>query len=135
MEFTEATLHDQELHGIIRSYSEYSMRRINEALQKWVENDIYFKTEQVGSSRKNELAARLRHLEMHMLLWFAKFENWIPNQPHHALVYMADEKKHGLGFPCDLFESDGITVKQDSVDTEVNRVLKELQMTWKLHQS
>lgn len=126
---------EKELHNIIRAYSEHSMRRINEALQKWVESDKHFKSGLVESSRKNELAARLREMEMHLLLWFAKLENWLPSQPHHALVYMNDEKQHGLGFPSGELEEDGITVKVESVDTEVNRALAELRLKWKLHQS
>lgn len=126
---------EKELHGIVRAYSEHSMRRVNEALQKWVESDRHFKSGQVKSQRKDALANRLREMEMHLLLWFAKFENWLPNQPQHALVWMDDEKQHGLGFPSERQrEKDGIKMKVDSVDTEVNRVLQELQQRWKLQQ-
>lgn len=126
---------EKELHGIVRAYSEHSMRRVNEALQKWVEADKHFKSGQVQSSRREELASRLREMEMHLLLWFAKFETWIPNQPHHALVWMDDEKQHGLGFPCKQErEKDGKKITIESVDSEVNRVLQELQRRWKLEQ-
>jgi hypothetical protein len=27
---------------------------------------------------------------------------WIPHHPKHALVYLADEKKHGVGFPSGI---------------------------------
>ena len=38
------------------------------------------------------------------MLWHAKYEAWIPNHPEHALVYMADEKHHGLGFPGAIYQ-------------------------------
>ncbi len=122
-----ALLNDEEKarHGIIRAYTEHSMRRVNEAIQRWLDGDKQFKTGQVQSSRQEQLADSLRELEMHLLLWRAKFEYWIPNNPEHALVYMADEKAHGLGFPKDrLIEADGR--KSGGVDTEVTRVLDEL---------
>src|SRR5260370_19323980 len=122
-----ALLNDEEKarHGIIRAYTEHSMRRVNEAIQRWLDGDKQFKTGQVQSSRQEQLADSLRELEMHLLLWRAKFEYWIPNNPEHALVYMADEKAHGLGFPQDrLIEADGR--KSGGVDTEVTRVLDEL---------
>jgi len=125
-------LDDEEkpLHGIIRAYTEHSMLRVNEAIQRWLDCDKRFKTGQVQSSRQEQLADSLRELEMHLLLWRAKFEYWIPNNPEHALVYMDDEKKHGLGFPRDhLIEVDGR--KSGGVDTEVTRVLEELRRRWK----
>jgi hypothetical protein len=47
------------------------------------------------------------------LLLVFKYETWIPRNPKHALVYMADEQQHGLGFP-------------DGIDQLVDEVLKEL---------
>lgn len=123
---------EKALHGVIRAYTVYSMRRVNEAIQKWLERDKQFKTGQVNTSRREELAATLRELEMHLLLWHAKYEYWIPNQPNHALVYMADEKAHGLGFPRDrVMEVNGIKTKLRGVDAEVAGVLEELRGKWK----
>lgn len=122
---------EKELHGIIRAYTEYSMRRINEAMAAWIDRDKYFKTGQVKSNRREKLAERLRDLEMHLLLWQAKYQFWIPDHPEHALVYMEDEKGHGLGFPKDRLEMVGdSTTKVDGVETEVGRVLIELRQRW-----
>lgn len=119
---------ERALHGIIRAYTEHSMRRVNEALQHWLETDSLFKMGQVESSRRQALADRLRELEMHLLLWHAKFEYWLPANPGHALVYMEDEKAHGLGFPNDReLERDGKKYHVDGIDTEVRRVLAELE--------
>ena len=35
-------------------------------------------------------------------MWLAKYEAWIPGHPEHALVYVNDEQKHGVGFPREL---------------------------------
>jgi len=123
-------LNDDEkaLHGIIRAYTEHSMRRVNEAMQRWLDTDDQFKTGRVQSERRQALADRLRELEMHLLLWQAKLEYWLPANPGHALVYMEDEKAHGLGFPGDrVLERDGKKYQIDGVDTEVSRVLAELE--------
>jgi len=46
-----------------------------------------------------KLAVFLAQLEAHLVLWVAKYEAWISDQPEHALVFLADEEKHGVGFP------------------------------------
>jgi hypothetical protein len=45
------------------------------------------------------LAAKLNLLASHLILWQAKFETLIPDNPKHALIDMADELDHGLAFP------------------------------------
>ena len=75
------------------------MRSINLAVSEWLKSDVLFKTGVVESQRNRRLAESLFALEIHLLLWHAKYEAWIPNHPEHALVYMVDEKQHGLGFP------------------------------------
>lgn len=52
-----------------------------------------------------ELSELLNQLDAHLLLWLAKYEGWIPNRPDHALVYLADEEEHGLGFPNGIEET------------------------------
>ena len=34
--------------------------------------------------------------------WHAKYEALLPSMPEHALVYLADEEKHGIGFPTGI---------------------------------
>jgi hypothetical protein len=90
---------EKEIHTIIRSYTKHSMRSINLAVSEWLKSDGLFKTGVVKSQRKEQLAETLVALEIHLLLWHAKYEAWIPNHLEHAIVYMDDEKHHGLGFP------------------------------------
>ena len=87
---------EADLHGIIRGITVHAMRPANQAMSKWLEEDIDFRTDSRNSA---ELAVNLNLLASHLMLWHAKFEAWIPVNPKHALVYMADETDHGLGFP------------------------------------
>jgi hypothetical protein len=128
-----ATMNEQEkeLHGIIRAYTEHSLRKVNQAMSDWLKADTTFKTGNVPSVRHRELADELIALEIHLLLWHAKFESWIPGHLEHALVYMADEKEHGLGFPGRRESvENGIAVERRGVDAEVAAVLKELRTKW-----
>jgi hypothetical protein len=94
----------KELHGIIRSTTICSMRPLNLAMGKWLDEDVDFRTGRSTNKKRQELASKLNLLACHLLLWNAKYEAFIPNNPKHALVYMADEQDHGLGFPEGLDE-------------------------------
>lgn len=115
---------EREIHGIIRAYTQYSLRPINLSMSEWLRSDSLFRTGVVKSERRDALAKNLFALEIHLLLWNAKYEDWLPDQPHHALVYMDDEKKHGLGFPGDRSDENGIRI--NGTDNDVAAVLREL---------
>ena len=118
---------EKELHGIIRAYTQHSMRPINLAMLEWLRADTRFRTGVVKSERREQLARNLVDLEIHLLLWNAKYQAWIPSQPHHALVYMLDEKEHGLGFPGDReIDVNGQKLWVQGTDKDVEAVLKEL---------
>jgi hypothetical protein len=118
---------EQELHGIIRAYTEHSLRKVNQAMSDWLKADATFKAGIMPGTRSRELAKALFALEIHLLLWHAKYESWLPGHPEHALVYMADEKAHGLGFPTDrkIIEK-GVEIDSPGVDGEVALMLGEL---------
>ena len=67
--------------------------------------DIYHRTMRGKTEDEARLALLLNQLDAHLLLWLAKYEGWIPNRPDHALVYLADEQQHGLGFPRGVDEA------------------------------
>lgn len=90
---------ERELHGLIRSITMYAMYPNNVAVMRWIADDTYFKSFYGRSDGYGRLADQLDDLHSHLILWKAKYEYWIPNVPNHALVYMNDEKRHGLGFP------------------------------------
>jgi hypothetical protein len=93
---------EKELHSIIRAYTIYIIRPVNELILQWLKEDTYFKAQVGGNGPQSKLARRLARLEAHLLLWQAKYTIWIPDNPLHSLVYLADEKRHGLGFPIGI---------------------------------
>jgi len=96
-------IHDEkELHGLIRSITINSLHPTNQSLQEWLKKDTYFKAQWHRKGVGRELAAKLSELDAHLILWQAKYEAWIPNHEEHALVYLADEERHGVGFPQGL---------------------------------
>lgn len=85
-------------HGLIRAYTRNAMHKLNSDMLKWLANDTYYVR---GNS---QLGLALRQLEAHLVTWLAKYEFWIPGKPERAVVYLADELRHGVGFPKGLDE-------------------------------
>lgn len=108
--------HDEaELHAVIRAYTEHALRPINQAIADWLRADIDNRTMRGKTEDEARLAQLLNQLDAHLLLWLAKYEGWIPNRPDHALVYLADEEQHGLGFPRGVDEAvDAVLAAQRS---------------------
>jgi hypothetical protein len=96
---------EQDLHAVIRGYTDHALRPINAAMRAWLEDDLDNRTTQGKTGLEAEFAEQLNQLDAHLLLWLAKYESWIPGHPDHALVYLADESEHGLGFPTRIEET------------------------------
>lgn len=90
---------EQQLHLLIRTITVHTFRPLNQALLEWLRADRYFRAVSPSHHRLGSLALFLAQLEAHLVLWIAKYEAWIPDHPEHALVFLADEEKHGVGFP------------------------------------
>ncbi len=103
--FDSFTPDEVELHGLIRSMTEHSLRPTNQAMSVWLQSDLTCRTARAATGTRGELAAKLNQLDTHLRLWHAKYEAWIPEDPQHALVYLADEENHGIGFPPRLDET------------------------------
>jgi hypothetical protein len=95
---------EKELHALIRGITIYSLRPTNQSLLNWLKSDTYFKAQKPSRGILGELAEKLAALEAHLILWHAKYETWIPDTSDHALVYLADEDEHGVGFPSGIDE-------------------------------
>jgi len=119
------------LHAVIRAYTEHSLKSVNDAVSDWLKNDSVFKSAIAPVGRRRQLASELFTLEVHLLLWHAKFQAWVPNHPEHALVYLNDEKEHGLGFPVKrevLLKARKVELL--GVETEIAMALTELRDQW-----
>jgi hypothetical protein len=103
---------ETDLHRVIRAYTEHGLRPLNEAMLAWLRDDADHRTTVGKSGQKLELAKLLNQLDAHLLLWLAKYDAWIPNRPQHALVYLADEEEHGLGFPHGIDSAVEVVISQ-----------------------
>jgi hypothetical protein len=102
---------EKNLHSIVRGYTDHVLKPANAALLKWINDDSYFKS-QTGDGSAGKLARSLAALEIHLLMWHAKYEVWIPTNPTHALVYLDDESEHGIGFPHGIDEQVDATLAE-----------------------
>jgi hypothetical protein len=96
---------EKELHEIIRGITVHAMKSTNMEILGWIRRDTYFRGRRRGKRKLGSFADCLSDLHTHLLLWLAKYETWIPNRPEHALVYLDDEQKHGVGFPKQIDEA------------------------------
>ena len=97
---------DEQLdaHKVIRSYTEHAILPLNKQMLDWLAADEYYRSGRVNTDDGQKLFNALHTLQAHLLLWVAKYEAWIPGDPTHALVFLADENKQGVGFPRGIEE-------------------------------
>lgn len=97
--YAEMTDEERKLHSLIRTMTVHTFRSLNQSLLDWLRADRYFRAMSPVHRRLGGLALFLAQLEAHLVLWLAKYEAWIPEHPEHALVFLVDEERHGVGFP------------------------------------
>ena len=90
---------EQALHRVIRAYTEFAMYPLNQAVLRWLDEDTHYRGLTHGGAARLGLPEQLNALDIHVRLWLAKYQGWMPDHPEHALVYLDDEKKHGVKFP------------------------------------
>jgi hypothetical protein len=90
---------EKQLHSLIRAMTVHTFRPLNQSLLEWLRADRFFRAAPPSHRHLGRLALFLADLEAHLVVWVAKYEAWIPNQPEHAVVFLADEEKHGVSFP------------------------------------
>lgn len=94
--YPNMTEEQKRTHGLIRAYTVKAIKPLNEAMSVWLKLDRDFK------HKTDKLGFALQDLEAHLVLWHAKYEFWIPDHPERTLVYLADEERHGVGFPSGI---------------------------------
>jgi len=100
--FDKMNQDEQELHALIRSTTMNSLRQINERLRAWLTDNPELLRKNQSTDEGNRLAKSLNDLQLHLNQWFDKYEAWIPTNKKRTLVYLADEKEQGMGFPEEL---------------------------------
>lgn len=101
------TNEEAELQQLIRSTTMNSQRRVNSEMMEWLKADASFTPLEQPTPPRQELAKQLDTLKLHLNLWFDKYQAWIPNDPKRSLVYLADEKRDGVGFPAGIKDTVG----------------------------
>lgn len=96
---------ERELFDYIRGVTKSSIRHFNKRLLEWVENNDPRKFIPDPSPAIDAFESDLHWLELHLNLWFAKYENVFLTDPKRSLVYLGDEKGHGKKFPPTLNNS------------------------------
>lgn len=100
--YDSMTPDEKELHLLVRGITEHTIKPLNNELLDWLKGDNYFRARTPGLDLLGQLSVSLDRLHAHLTLWQAKYASWFVGNPKHALVYLADEEKHGLGFPREI---------------------------------
>lgn len=108
-----------ELFSLIRGCTMNSMRRVNEELLHWIKDNSVIELSERKLLNSEKFNTQLAQLKKHLNLWFDKYEAVFKLNERRSLIYLADEKEHGIGFPRDL------KTTLDSILAEVNRVKKD----------
>lgn len=99
--FDQLTEDEREIHSLIRSTTLNSMRRVNEELRAWLDRNVDLRRKTETGDARGRLAAELAKLRLHLNQWHDKYAVYMADE-RRCLVYLADEKKQGTGFPKGL---------------------------------
>lgn len=94
---------ERDLFDVVRGMTHYSMVGANQRMLDWL-NDHVSASELIGETSP-EIAAldeSLRDLRLHLSAWFAKYHAVVENDTRRSLVYLDDEKRHGVKFPKEI---------------------------------
>lgn len=97
--YSSFTPEEKELHQMIRAITIHALKPTNESMLVWLQHDQYFRGQKQSNRLLGELPDQLAELQTHLLLWLAMYEFWIPNEPKHSHVFLADERNLGIEFP------------------------------------
>jgi hypothetical protein len=110
--YSEMNQDELELHAIIRSATTNSVNRLNQALKAWLERNEQLLEDLTASELVQRLEEDLSQLELHLNQWFDKYNAFIPSDSRRALIYLADEKQQGVGYPRRLRKSLAATIAE-----------------------
>ena len=91
-----------ELFRIVRGNTKRGTHRMNQRILDWVEAHPIPTLLPQRTAAVAELEAQVLALKLHLEEWFAKYEETFLPDEKRTLVYLADEKKHGKGWPKEL---------------------------------
>lgn len=89
-----------ELFNLIRALTISSLHPVNSRMRAWLHDNIWARNPHDPTLRS--LALQLNQLQHHLDGWLAKYDATVAVDENSSIVYMADEKHHGRGFPSAL---------------------------------
>jgi len=98
----EMSAEETELFRIVRGNTRRGTHRMNGRILEWVEAHPVAALLPERTAAVAELEAQVLALKVHLEEWFAKYEDTFLPDEKRTLVYLADEKKHGKGWPKEL---------------------------------
>ena len=78
------------------------MQRVNKDLKDWMKKAHLPKIENSKTIEMKTFLNRLPQLRNHLNDWFDIYEGLFLKDEKHSLIYTADEKEHGIGFPTGI---------------------------------
>jgi hypothetical protein len=93
---------EKELFQIIRGTTMGSVYRVNEKLRKWADDNPVYRLLPKSTPSRDRLEEELLQLKVHFGSWFSKYELVFLKDERQSLVYLADERRQGIGFPKQL---------------------------------
>lgn len=100
--FANLTPEERRLHAVIRGVTATSMKRVNSEMADWLRREDFFTAATDSPAQLKHLAEELRQLRLHLDEWHSKFSSVFELDTTVALNYLADEQKHGTGFPIGI---------------------------------
>jgi hypothetical protein len=92
----------RELFDLIRGMTENSMHNLNAQLLSWSSERSGYSLIGTVSHAVAEFDPQLDTLRMHLNQWFDKYKSVFQHDERRSLVYLGDEKRHGVSFPMRL---------------------------------
>ena len=59
-------------------------------MKELLDSDIRYRILLNRKTGAPQLAGQLNELATHLLLWLARYEAWIPDNPSHSLIYVTE---------------------------------------------
>jgi hypothetical protein len=100
--YANFTNEEREIHALIRATTMNSMYRVNTRMHTWLVQNASLRQTQQSDAKISALAKQLDLLQAHLNLWDDKYNATVAKDERRCLVYLADEKGHGLRFPQEL---------------------------------
>ncbi|MBW8014838.1 MAG: hypothetical protein FVQ82_01505 [Planctomycetes bacterium] len=110
--FDSFTEEEKDLHEVIRGITKTSMFRVNQQMKEWCKRNNALKAGRLSISNIDDVSTKIKQMEHHLDLWLSKYHVWIEGHENHALVYMDDEHKHGIGFPKGINEIIDLAIEE-----------------------